>query len=112
MEEDIQIGDILDERYLLVRSLGVGGFGNVYLAQDILPEEHYVALKCLKISDDSRERVLIREMDFLARLSGAFPIPMWFGRAGWKKVRLEKPRFNFSVVKQNRGFQPYDRERA
>ncbi|MDD3472665.1 MAG: serine/threonine-protein kinase [Syntrophaceae bacterium] len=59
----------MDEKYLLVKKLGEGGFGYVYLAQDILLEEHYVALKSLKINENARKEILIREMDFLAKLA-------------------------------------------
>ena len=66
MDEDFKSGDTLDDKYLLVRKLGEGGFGHVYLAQDDLLEERYVALKCLKIDESARERYLIKEMDFLS----------------------------------------------
>ena len=69
MDEDLKIGDVLDSKYLLVRKLGEGGFGHVYLAQDTVLEEKYVALKCLKISEHVRETDLIREMNFLANLA-------------------------------------------
>ena len=69
MDEDYKNGDVLDEKYLLVRKLGEGAFGYVYLAQDILLEEHYVALKCLKIDEETREQFFIKEMDFLSTLA-------------------------------------------
>ena len=69
MDEEFKSGDTLDDKYLLIRKLGEGGFGYVYLAQDILLEEHYVAIKCLKINESDRERYLIREMDFLSTLA-------------------------------------------
>ena len=70
MDEDLKIGDVLDDKYLLVRKLGEGGFGHVYLAQDTLLKEHYVALKCLKFDESPREQYFIREMNFLATLAG------------------------------------------
>jgi len=69
MDKDFKSGDTLDNKYLLVRKIGEGGFGHVYLAQDILLEEHYVALKCLKIDEGAIERYLIQEMDFLSSLA-------------------------------------------
>lgn len=69
MDEDFKSGATLDDKYLLVRKLGEGGFGHVYLAQDDLLEERYVALKCLKIDESAREQYLIREMDFLSTLA-------------------------------------------
>ena len=69
MDEEFKSGDLLDDKYLLVRKLGEGGFGHVYLAQDTVLKEHYVALKCLKIDESARERYLIREMDFLSTLA-------------------------------------------
>jgi tetratricopeptide (TPR) repeat protein len=69
MDEELKIGAVLDGKYLLEKKLGEGGFGHVYLAQDTLLKEHYVALKCLKISEHVQETDLIREMDFLATLA-------------------------------------------
>ena len=69
MDEHFERGTVLDGKYLLARKLGEGGFGHVYLAQDILLEERYVALKYLKIDESARERFLIQEMEFLSSLS-------------------------------------------
>lgn len=51
MDEDFERGTVLDSKYLICRKLGEGGFGHVYLAQDTLLEERYVALKCLKVEE-------------------------------------------------------------
>jgi serine/threonine protein kinase len=66
---DIHINTILDEKYLVLKKLGAGGFGKVYLTRDVLLKERYVALKHLKIEDDSRKKDLIREMEFLSKLA-------------------------------------------
>src|SRR5512143_3777604 len=52
-------GDLVAERYKVVRALGEGGMGEVYEAEDLLLREH-VALKTVRepVSDD--ETALLR----------------------------------------------------
>jgi serine/threonine protein kinase len=47
-------GDMID-RYKLLRPLGEGGFGTVYLAEQSAPVKRHVALKVIKPGMDSRE---------------------------------------------------------
>ena len=51
------IGDAIgeDDKYILVRRLGEGGFGVVFLAQQRHPVERPVALKLLKIASDGSQ---------------------------------------------------------
>jgi non-specific serine/threonine protein kinase/serine/threonine-protein kinase len=45
-------------RYTLIRPLGEGGMGTVYLAEQTLPVERRVALKVIKLGMDTREVVM------------------------------------------------------
>lgn len=69
MPRDIPEGSILDEKYRLLFKIGEGGFGEVYLAEDTILQSRRVAIKSLKIDDPGREKLLIREMNFLADLN-------------------------------------------
>ena len=64
----IEKNQILDDKYRMVRKLGAGGFGNVWLADDILIENRQVAIKSLKRKHIVQESPLIEEMQFLNTL--------------------------------------------
>ncbi|MEQ1827788.1 MAG: serine/threonine-protein kinase [Pirellula sp.] len=51
---DTAIGTILGGRYKLIQSIGVGGMGNVYMAQQTEPVKRMVAVKVIKSGMDSR----------------------------------------------------------
>jgi serine/threonine protein kinase len=65
---DISQGTILDNKYRILFKLGDGGFGEVYLAEDLLIHNRQVAIKSLTLDDPNREQYLIREMEFLSDL--------------------------------------------
>jgi len=68
MKRNIPEGTVLDGKYRIIRMLGEGGFGEVYLAEDNLLKGHHVAIKSLKMNDSNREQILVREMQFLSKL--------------------------------------------
>lgn len=68
MNSNIPEGTVLDGKYRVIRLLGEGGFGEVYLAEDRLIQERRVAIKSLKMDDSNREQILVREMQFLSDL--------------------------------------------
>ena len=62
-------GDLLDGKYEVVASAGEGGFGKVFLARDKLIKERLVGIKVMKEENLERQKDLIQEMEFLARLN-------------------------------------------
>lgn len=68
MNRNIPEGTVLDGKYRIIRLLGEGGFGEVYLAEDRLIQKRRVAIKSLKMDDSNREQILVREMQFLSDL--------------------------------------------
>lgn len=58
----------LDNKYQLIRSLGEGGFGRVWLAEDVLITGRQVAVKQLKNEAIDNSLLLIEEMRYLSSL--------------------------------------------
>ena len=63
----VNVGDQLDSKYRIVKRLGGGGFGEVYLAVDELLGRQ-VAIKLLRDQDPNRQADLVHEMRSLDQL--------------------------------------------
>ncbi len=68
MPAEIRIGDKLDSKYRILRRLGHGAFGDVYLGEDELLGRQ-VAIKVLKDRDPKQQADLVDEMQVLNHLS-------------------------------------------
>jgi len=69
--EKLPKGHLIDDRYEIIRKLGQGGFGAVYLANDLKMEMHKV-LKVIPevISNDKKAMILLRkEASIMAKLN-------------------------------------------
>src|SRR6476620_3861222 len=64
----ISVGDRLDDKYLVTRRLGGGGFGEVFLAHDPIPDRQ-VAIKVLSRPQDDDHSDLMWKMEKLARFN-------------------------------------------
>src|SRR5262245_12545579 len=70
--EPVQPDAVIDDRYRVVRALGSGGQGRVWLVRDAAGDQH--ALKA--VHGDTGERALIAELRHLARLSHPALVPV------------------------------------
>jgi serine/threonine protein kinase len=69
--EDELLGEIVNQRYVLVRPLGEGGFGSVYFAIQRGQIRRPVAIKFLTRLDDEFEELFRDEMRVMTRLRNA-----------------------------------------
>lgn len=65
--DDKERDELIVGRYRIIQSIGHGGLGRVYLAQDKVFERH-VVLKTVELSDDRAQALLLRESRLLAGL--------------------------------------------
>lgn len=68
MAQDLKPARLLDGKYRLIRKLGGGGFGDVFLAEDVVLAGHMVAIKVLRDRRESDKDELLREMRILSEL--------------------------------------------
>jgi hypothetical protein len=62
-------GQRLDHKYWLLHTLGQGGFGEVWLARDMVLGDHHVAIKFLTAANPDKDKEFLVEMRALAGLN-------------------------------------------
>jgi serine/threonine-protein kinase len=85
---DELLGQIVADRYLILRPLGVGGMGSVHLAQDLILDEEEVAIKILHhehSGDDVTKQRFLREAELLRRVNHNNVVRL-FDVGSWKNV--------------------------
>lgn len=92
----IAAGETLDGKYTVVRRLGGGGFGEVYLAQESVVTQRHVAIKVLDQSRSGQHSNLVREMllelDDREALSLVACFSAWpLGRVFWFEPPIALP---------------------
>ena len=61
--KDVNVGDVIDDKYKLMEKLGSGGMGVVYKAEQKEPIRRNVALKIIKLGMDTKEVVARFELE-------------------------------------------------
>src|SRR5579872_911999 len=54
----LKAGDLLENRYRILRQVGVGGFGAVYKAEDIREQNRHVAIKEIGLGGLTAQQVI------------------------------------------------------
>ena len=68
-DSPIAPGTVLDNKYRVKKSLGKGGFGEVFLAEDGLVTGRLVAIKMLRNAEVEDREDFVREMNLLAKVN-------------------------------------------
>ncbi|MDP2209806.1 MAG: protein kinase [Bacteroidota bacterium] len=68
---------VLDNKYRIIRILGAGGFGQVFLASDELVKNRQVAIKVLKEEKNVEQKNILYEMQHLAQVNHPFAVTFY-----------------------------------
>jgi serine/threonine protein kinase len=67
--QSVRPGTVLMDRFLIIRSVGQGGMGSVYLASDLARKRRLVALKFLRNRPDIPQTILQDEVDAALKIT-------------------------------------------
>jgi tRNA A-37 threonylcarbamoyl transferase component Bud32 len=74
-EDSLQIGDTINNRYVIEELVGEGGFGAVYRAHDIFIDRH-VAFKVVRRVSEAEEERLLKEAAIMGKLNSPHVLPV------------------------------------